>query len=216
MRTETDPGTSTESFSAAIRAASWALHEDAESSRYMDDLLAGHLDRARYADLVVQHYFIYEVLEEASLVMASDPIAAPFVREELNRMPVLREDLAALLGEGWRDEITATPATRAYCDRMRAVCYEWPGGFVAHHYVRYMGDLSGGQAVRRTVEKKYGVTRDNGAAFYDFDRIADLGQFKDEYRGLLDNAPWDSDERARIIDEVLLAYRLNTDLLNEL
>jgi heme oxygenase len=216
MRAETNPGTTLTSFSAEIRAASWALHRDAESSRYMDELLAGRSGRERYADLVVQHYFIYQVLEDAARTMASDPLAAPFVRDELNRGLTLEADLYFLLGDDWRTKVTPTSATKAYCDRMRDVCFDWPGGFVAHHYVRYMGDLSGGQAVRRTIERSYGVSRGEGAAFYSFDKIADLDQFKNRYRQLLDDAPWEADERARIIDEVLVAYRLNTQLLNEL
>jgi heme oxygenase len=204
------------SFSEAIKAASWGLHQDAEGSRYMDDLLAGKLDLRGYTDLVIQHYYIYQVLEDAASAMGVDPVAAPFVRDELTRLPALEADLLALLGAGWRDEITPTAATQAYRDRMADVCFGWAGGFVAHHYVRYMGDLSGGQQIKRKVQGLYGITPETGTAFYAFDQIADLGAFKDNYRRLLDEAAWSAEERARIIDEVLLAYQLNTQLLNEL
>lgn len=204
------------SFSEEIKAASWSLHEDAEESRYMEELLAGKLDLRRYTDLVIQHYYVYRVLEEAAAAMRNNPIAAPFVEDGLTRLPALESDLRALLGDSWPSEIGATSATQAYCDRMSEVCFAWPGGFVAHHYVRYMGDLSGGQFIKRKVEKLYGITPESGTAFYAFGQIGDLNAFKDRYRSLLDAAPWDSEERSRIIDEVLLAYQLNTQLLNEL
>ena len=46
--------------------------------------------------------------------------------------------------------------------------------------------------------------------------IADPGAFKDVYREQLDAAPWDAEERERVIDEVLLAYRFNTELFDDL
>jgi heme oxygenase len=53
----------------------------------------------------------------------------------------------------------------------------------------------------------------DGVQFYRFDEIDDLAGFKDDYRDLLDAAPWDLDEERCIIDEILLAYQLNTDVL---
>jgi heme oxygenase len=212
----TTPESTITSFSEAIKAASWNLHEEAEESRYMEDLLAGKLDLRRYADLAIQHYYVYGVLEKAAAAMEDHPIASPFVFDGLTRLPALEADLRALLGEDWPGQISATSATRAYCERMSEVCFSWAGGFVAHHYVRYMGDLSGGQFIKRKVEKLYGITPENGTAFYAFDQIPDLTAFKDNYRSLLDEAAWDSTERSRIIDEVLLAYQLNTQLLNDL
>ena len=60
-----------------------------------------------------------------------------------------------------------------------------------------------------------GLERD-GLRFYRFERIPDPATFKDHYRKLLDAAPWDELERARIIEEIARAYRHNTELLVEL
>ena len=40
--------------------------------------------------------------------------------------------------------------------------------------------------------------------------------FKEVYREQLDAAPWDAAEQERVIDEVLLAYRFNTELFEDL
>ena len=82
--------------------------------------------------------------------------------------------------------------------------------------MRYLGDLSGGQMLRGTIEQVYGIDASSGTAFYDFSRIPDLTAFKEAYRARLDAAPWDDEERARIIDEVLAGYRWNTEVLVEL
>jgi heme oxygenase (biliverdin-producing, ferredoxin) len=202
-------------FSEAVKAASWEVHEHAEHSRFMQDLMAGRLDRAAYGRLVVQQYFAYRDLEAASRHMAHDPVGSRFVFPELYRLDALESDLEALIGRGWRAGIEPTPATVAYCERLRAVGATDPGAYVAHHYVRYMGDLSGGQVIRRVVERTYGIVDHAGTSFYVFDGV-DPKAFKEQYRLRLDATPWSEPEKTRIIDEVLLAYRLNTEVLAEL
>ena len=210
--TATDQAAAT-TFSERVRATSWAAHGRAQHSGFMSDLFAGKLDRRRFADLVAQEYFIYEVIEKAAAEMRGRPVAGPFVRPELFRLPSLERDLAALIGPGWASEIAATPPTVTYCDRLREVCIDWEGGFIAHHYVRYMGDLSGGQQIKKVIARHHGT---DATSFYDFDEIADPDAFRQEFRALLDAAPWDEAEQQRVIDEVLLAYDLNTRLLGEL
>jgi heme oxygenase len=56
----------------------------------------------------------------------------------------------------------------------------------------------------------------NGIGFYLFNEIADPSEFKTRYRDELDAADWDAAEQERVIDEVLLAYRLNTELFVDL
>ncbi|WP_193307728.1 biliverdin-producing heme oxygenase, partial [Mycobacterium tuberculosis] len=111
----------------------------------------------------------------------------------------------------WRDRIAPLPTTQRYVDRIRQVGATWAGGFVAHHYTRYLGDLSGGIFIGRVMARRFGFET-NGIGFYLFDDIADPSAFKDVYREQLDAAPWDEAERERVIDEVLLAYRFNTEL----
>lgn len=203
-------------FSDTIKDASWNAHEHAEHSRYMQDLLAGRLDLRRYADLVAQQYFAYQILEDASRHMADDPVGGLFAFPELRRIPALEADLEDLLGAEWADVITPTAGTITYCDRLRSACFDWSGGYVAHHYVRYMGDLSGGQVIRRIVERTYELDGHKGTRFYVFDQIDDLKAFKEDYRQLLDSAPWSPAEQERIVEEILLAYRLNTEVLDSL
>lgn len=216
MTTTTTDEVTGQSFSEAIKAASWQAHGHAEQSPFLKELLAGNLSRSAYAQLVAQQRLVYEVLEEAAEVMRDDPVAGPFVDDALTRVPALDADLAHLLGEGWREGLVATPATAAYVDRLREVAFDWPGGFVAHHYVRYLGDLSGGQVIGRILARVLGLGADGGLAFFAFDRIPDAKAWKQAYRDRLDAAPWSAEERARITEEILLAYCLNIDLLDAL
>jgi heme oxygenase len=203
-------------FSDALRTATWSAHSTAEHSTYMEALMGGRLSVEGYADLLVQSYAVYAVLEEAAARMAADPLAGAFVSGDLLRLPSLEADLQFLLGPAWKSQTSLHPATEAYVERLRGVCFDWPGGFVAHHYTRYMGDLSGGQIIGRKVERTYGFTDGRGVEFYAFPGITKPKVFKDAYRARLDAASWDVDEQRRVIDEVLVAYRLNTAMLADL
>ncbi|BCJ71267.1 hypothetical protein CS0771_08110 [Catellatospora sp. IY07-71] len=206
-----------EPFSARLRAATWTDHSSAEQTTFLDDLTRGRLTVAAHAALTAQHYLIYEVLEEAAAHWSGDPVAGGFHTEALTRLPALAADLAFLLGPAWRDSLTPTPATAEYAARLREIAFTWPAGYVAHHYNRYLGDLSGGQYVARALARAYGLTLGgDGLRFYAFDGVADLDGFKNAYRARLDAAPWDAAEQVRVIDEVKLAYRLNTDVLADL
>lgn len=203
------------SFSTALRERSRAAHSDSEGASFMSDLMRGKGTRDDYVALVAQHWFIYEALERAAEAMRDDPIAAPFITEKLTRLPALEADLAYLIGDDWHERITPVPTTERYVARIDEVGSTWPGGFVAHHYTRYLGDLSGGQFIGKIMARQFELGS-NGIGFYVFDEIADPAAFKDVYREQLDAAPWDAAEAERVIDEVLLAYRFNTDLFVDL
>lgn len=202
-------------FSTALRERSSAAHTVSEHAGFMADLIEGEGTRDDYIALVAQHWFIYEALESAAERMRRDPVAAVFISDRLTRLPALEADLEFLIGRDWRDRISPLPTTRRYVERINAVGATWPGGFVAHHYTRYLGDLSGGQFIGRLMARRFGFET-NGIGFYLFADIADPRAFKEVYREQLDAAPWDEAEQGRVIDEVLLAYRLNTELFEDL
>jgi heme oxygenase len=202
-------------FSARLRDASWGAHKHAEQSEFMGLLFAGTLPQSAFARLTAQHYFVYRELETASAVMAGDPVAGPFVFESLYRLGGLTTDLTDLYGPDWAATIEPTSVTTEYCDRLRTVAAVSPAGFIAHHYVRYLGDLSGGQIIRRVLEKAYGAQA-SGTAFYQFDKVDNIQAFKESYRDLLDSEPWPAEDAELIVNEVLVAYDLNARMIDSL
>ena len=134
------------SFSTLIRTASHEAHGEAETSSFMSDLLGGRLGVSAYARYTEQLWFVYEALETGAGRLAADPVAG------------LERDLAHLRGPEWRATLSALPATREYASRVRECAERWPGGYVAHHYTRFPGDLSGGQIIRERAEKTWGFT----------------------------------------------------------
>ena len=201
-------------FSHALRERSWSGHDDSEGASFMSDLLSGRGTREDYVSLVAQHFRIYEALEAVADRMTEDPVAGRFITPQLTRLPALEADLQFLIGPDWRKECSPLPATQRYVNRIHEVA-GWAGGFVAHHYTRYLGDLSGGQHISRVMQKRFGFDT-NGIGFYLFDEIASPKDFKETYRDQLDAIGWGAAERERVIDEVLLAYRFNTELFHAL
>jgi heme oxygenase len=174
-------------FSTVVRESSWSDHSDSEGATFMEDIMRGKGSLQDYIDLVAQHFCMYEAL-------------------------------AHLIGDDWRERIEAVPATAAYAARIREIAEEgWVAGLVAHHYTRYLGDLSGGQMIAKRVAKQHGLDRE-GIAFYDFSELGSLVDFKNEYRVALDalGAGLDDEERARMLDEVRAAYAFNTAVFIDL
>ena len=201
-------------FSARLREATRPDHGETEQAAYLTALLDGRLTRDQYAALVGQLHFVYDVLEEAADRMRDDEVAARFDFPVLRRRAALRADLAFYYGPDWGERVRPNDATRRYCERLRDICFAWPAGFVAHHYTRYLGDLSGGQVIGARVARTYGLTGDDGVRFYRFDDKPK--RLKDRYRDLLDAVPWDAAEQDRVIEEVRVAYRLNAGLASAL
>jgi heme oxygenase len=207
-------------FSTLIRTASHEQHTEAESSTFMTDMLGGRLGVDAYARYTEQLWFIYRALEEAVDGLTDDPVAGPFVRRrELLRVAPLERDLTHLHGgrPDWRTGLAPLPATAAYAARVADVARHWPAGYVAHHYTRYLGDLSGGQIIRGTAEKNWGFQRKgDGVRFYVFEGIGNPAAFKRDYRELLDALPVDDLEKQRVVDECKRAFALNTAVFREL
>ncbi|MER8222758.1 biliverdin-producing heme oxygenase [Streptomyces sp. NPDC094143] len=199
-----------ESFSTLIRTASREQHEEVRGSTFLSDLLGHRLGVDAFARYTEQLWFVYEALESAAERLAGDPVAGPFVRPELFRGAALEQDLEYLRGPGWRSRISALPATLEYAGRITECARNWPAGYIAHHYTRYLGDLSGGQIIRDTAEKTWGFPKKgDGVRFYVFEEIPNPAAFKRGYWELLDAVPGDELERQRIVAECKRAYGLN-------
>ncbi|MFE3600231.1 heme oxygenase (biliverdin-producing) [Streptomyces sp. NPDC059142] len=209
--------TATTPFSTLIRVASHEQHTEAETSTFMSDLLCGRLGVDAYTRYTEQLWFVYRALEGASETLREDPVAGPFIQSELARTPELERDLAYLRGADWRTGLAPLPATAAYAARVEECAREWPGGFVAHHYTRYLGDLSGGQIIRDKAERTWGFAhKSDGVRFYVFEGISNPAAFKRGYRELLDAVAADDLEKQRIIDECKRAFDFNGAVFREL
>jgi heme oxygenase len=200
-----------------LRATTREVHKIAEQSPFVVHLLAGRLGIDAYADLAGQLWYIYRELEAAVEELADHPVVGPLCDPALFRTGALERDLAYLRDACWRRDLKPLPATEVYAARLRQVVQEWPLGYIAHHYTRYMGDLAGGQIVRDVAEKTWGFApRGDGVRFYVFEQVDNPVEFRRRYRSRLDALPVDEAEKRRIVEEVKRAFTLNTALFQDL
>jgi heme oxygenase len=202
-------------LAARLREATREEHERTEQAPFVDALLAGRLPRSAFVELLGQSYLFYRELEEAGASWAADRVVGSFVSGALVRGPSLEADLAWLCGPSWHASLTPLPATKRYIDRIREVCFTTRSAFVAHHYTRYLGDLSGGQIIRHKLRGIYDL-HDDGLRFYTFDEITKPKRFKDAYRAQLDGTSWDAGEQTTLIAEANEAFRLNRAVFEDL
>jgi heme oxygenase len=201
-------------LAARLREQTWPLHRQVERAGIMPTLLAGRLPRAGYCVLLRNLWEIYRTLEDALRRHADDAALSPIVLPPLFRADALAADLTALDGHGW-EALPRTPAAGAYVRRLQALDRHQPARLVAHAYVRYLGDLAGGQIVGRIVGESLRLAGDRGRRFYDFGDRARAGELAERFRAGLDNAAVAA-HAAAIVDEARLAFRLHARLFEQL
>jgi heme oxygenase len=224
---DTGTGTLHLPLSALLREGSRAEHEAAERETFVGELLAGRTAPSAYLGFLLRLVAVYRALEEVGAQLADDAVAGPVVDPALHRVPALTEDVAhwwAVNGRPDRGldvdaEVSSTlarsPATRAYVDRVHASA-AWGGLYVAHHYTRYLGDLSGGQAMGRVLSRTFDLRDGEGVQFFSFAAVPKPKPYKDRYRVRLDALPVDAAGRERMLEEVRTAFALNAALFREL
>lgn len=212
----TTPVAPAEGLAAALREGTKQAHERAEGTDFISRMSAGTVGLDAVIDYHAQLYHVYVALEAASNAMLDAPVAGQFADTKLNRVPGLEADLEALLGADWRDQVRVGDAAREYRARVEEVCSTSEEAFIAHHYTRYLGDLSGGRIVGTMLGRHYGLTGDKALNFYDFPEITEEVPYKRAYRDYLNSVPWDEARIAATVEESRRAFALNTAVFEEL
>jgi heme oxygenase len=150
---------------AALRQAVDANHRRLERHALMRHLLSPDVCRFDYGVFLTGLLPLYRTMERA-LALTDDPLCGIFRDTTLRREAALTRDLQVL----------------ASADALQPDCEEDVAGLVAEleliqgdpialaamAYVRYFGDLAGGQALARHFARRIGLTDPPGGAFYQF------------------------------------------------
>ena len=202
-------------FSTRLKEVTKADHDEAEGSEFITTLMNGTRSSRDYVLLLAQYTYIYSALEVEVRALASDPDLAPIFDLRLERMSKIQADLDSLLpAHGLTDIPEALPATQDYVRHIRAAADD-PARIVAHHYLRYLGDLSGGQIIGRLVERHYGIAQDD-LSMWRFDGIDKHKPYKDEYRAKLDVYAVTPERVSSLLEEAAKGFTLNKALFRDL
>lgn len=213
MTTDTD--TAAPSLSALLRTRTTSDHRAAEGSGFPTALVRGEVPLEAYVDMLAQHRYAYEVLERVRALHLADPDVGPFLDARLLRSASLDADLQDLAGADWRAAHPPSPATLDYCERLEATAAD-PVAHLAHHYTRYLGDLSGGQFIGKVAARTYGLHDGHGGRFATFEEIEDAAAYRDAYRDRLDALRWTADQQEALLAAVHQAYACNEAVFDDL
>ena len=199
-----------------LREGTSKSHSMAENVSFVKSFLGGVIDKESYKKLVSNLYFVYVAIEDAMEKNKNHECIKPIFFIELNRRESLEQDLTFYYGEDWKDKISPSPATQAYVQRINTISENKPELLVAHAYTRYLGDLSGGQILKKIAQRAMNLKDNKGLAFYDFDAIEDEQNFKQNYKKALDNLPLSANDTSKIIAEANVSFNLNMKMFQEL
>jgi heme oxygenase len=197
------------SLLGALRERTRDLHTQAERSGIIADILHGRATRDGYALMLRNLLPVYQMLEEQLARDASSPLVGPIVRAELARTGAIKADMKYFSAE--TTSASLLPATVNYVKAIEQASGGDGGRLIAHAYARYLGDLSGGQIVKRLLARSLDLPP-VALSFYDFPAISDIAAFKSEYRDAIDRSGDESEDFDAIVEEGALAFRLNIDL----
>ncbi|MCI1190289.1 biliverdin-producing heme oxygenase [Calidifontimicrobium sp. SYSU G02091] len=199
------PGDPDVPLSRRLREATHELHVQVERSAFIRALLRGTLPRAGHLLLMRNLHALYAALEAGLERIADDERLAPFAQPALRREAALAADLHDVHGPRWRDELALTPAMSDYVAHLQRLSQAGAQRLIAHAYVRYLGDLAGGQRLRAVVARALALPPGRALAFYDFGDAAEVTALARALRDALDalgrDRPVDD-----IVDEARAAF----------
>lgn len=206
----------TSNLATKLREGTKKAHTAAENMGFIKCFLKGVVEKTSYRKLAANFYYVYSAMEEEMERHRQHPVVSKIYFPELHRKATLEQDLQYYFGSNWRDQIMPSAATKEYVARIREIGNTAPELLVAHSYTRYIGDLSGGQILKKIAQKAMNLGEGEGTAFYEFEHISDEKAFKSRYRANLDEMPIDDATADRIVQEAIDAFGMNMKMFQEL
>ncbi|KAG9264550.1 heme oxygenase 2 [Astyanax mexicanus] len=215
---EVNENARTEDLSEMLAAGTKAVHEKAENTQFVKDFLRGRIRKELFKLGAVALYYTYTAMEEEIERNKDHPSFAPlYFPNELHRHEALAQDLEYFYGEDWQNQISCSSAAQHYVDRIHEVGQTDPVLLVAHAYTRYMGDLSGGQVLKKVAQRALRLPpTGEGVKFYEFDSIHSAKAFKQLYRSRMNELELDAQTKEKLVQEAVLAFQFNMEVFDEL
>ena len=173
-----------------LKDLTWEHHKKAERTSFIRRMLKQELTPYQYYVYLSNQFLMYTTLETAALnAHVLDGI------REIQRVTPMCKDLQELEREHGFEIPVHLKSTSNYMEYIHKISKE-PNKLLAHIYVRHMGDLSGGQIIKKYVP--------GNGEHYKFD---DIDSLKERVRAKLHNG---------LADEAKVCFDMVTDFMEEL
>ncbi|XP_004373274.1 heme oxygenase 2 [Trichechus manatus latirostris] len=205
-------------LSELLKEGTKEAHDRAENTQFVKDFLKGNIKKELFKLATTALYFTYSALEEEMDRNKDHPAFAPlYFPMELHRKEALTKDMEYFFGENWEKQVQCSAATQKYVDRIHYVGQYEPELLVAHAYTRYMGDLSGGQVLKKVAQRALKLpSTGEGTQFYLFENVDNAQQFKQLYRARMNALDLNLKTKERIVAEANKAFEYNMQIFSEL
>ncbi len=191
-----------------LKLATRELHTRAERSGVMAELLARRISREAYGALLVNLHAIYVALE--AMLSASTLEASGLM--PLARTAALASDVQAFAVKG---PAPVEAATRAYVERLHKLQGAHAHRLWSHVYVRYLGDLHGGQVLSRLVSGLFGVGKD-ATRFYDFGSDEQVLALRASLRSQLALTALSEVQADEVVNEAVWAFEAHCRIFEQI
>jgi heme oxygenase len=194
-----------------LHARIGAAHRQAEGMVFSRALLAGQLSPLQLAALIRALAPAYERIEQLAPALASSLGSRSIPWADLARSAILRRDVAQLAA---LPATPPSPAALAWLKQLEELAGSAPHRFLAHGYVRYGGDLAGGQQLAIQAAAILAADGLPPLGFWQFERpVAELKQaFHDGFEQL----ELSEQQEQELLEECEAAFRATQRLLAEL
>lgn len=179
-------------YKMSLKELTWDNHKRAEKTAFIKKLLKKEITPHQYYVYLCNQLYMYWFLEETA---RKHDIFKDI--EEIARSESILNDLEQIEADHAFKQPTPTKTAEKYREHIRLISND-KEKLIAHIYVRHMGDLSGGQIIKRFVPVPH-------ISHYEF--ASDVDVLKDNFRSKL------SDDMA---DEANLCFEFMIDFLEEL
>jgi heme oxygenase len=197
-----------------MRVRTRELHARAEQSGIVAAILAGQATSLDYAIYLRNLLPVYQAMEQALEQHRDRPGIGALVHPSLFRAASIQADLDCLAGPGWADALPQVRAGQQYVAQVARAGGGDGGRLIAHAYTRYLGDLNGGQVLRRKLVRRFGPDFP-AVRFLEFPAITDIRGSAAAFHAALDAAADQLADPGSIVQEAAIAFELNIALSQE-
>jgi heme oxygenase (biliverdin-producing, ferredoxin) len=188
------------------------IHKEVEGHLFVKKFRDSTLPKEAYHQHITDLHHVYSFFEnEFASEMKREMRLQQLNFQGLPRAKYLDKDLKVDSFQG----LSSAPSAAAieYVSHLRSVSMTKPILLLAHSYVRYLGDLSGGMILKKLISKMW----PDAVNFYDFQELLFLQApaystpvtFKTLYKLRLDNLTISPAERDLLLAEVTKAFELS-------
>lgn len=204
--TGTAASVASDSITQTMHAQTREIHKKTERSAFTEQLRKGTLPEECYVRQLTDQYAVYSTLETAMKKKYYVPGMNQVYVESLCRAPYLAKDLQSFS----QPAFAPSHAAKAYVAHLEKLASHQPSLLLAHAYVLYGGNLSGGFVIKKWVEKAF----PGKAEFYNFNKfINEEGHSKEMWKKNVDAIPLTAHERALMSEEAAHAFQFVGEMM---